>query len=188
MHRPNPENYQSQKSYSGKLEHSQGPQSRLIKAIFLFPNNPTAASNMLSLNTRSNALNIILVIALVCVSSCVQLPTQKNETINELIIRNNTNSELLDVALRVPDKNLLISVNLILPHREYSLGFRELENQRDQAVITWIHRRRSYTRRIDAPIPETLDRQLTYRAVIIIHDNAIDNIIVIITACQSSRG
>ncbi len=116
-------------------------------------------------------MNKAVVILLLIMTSCVQVPSAKNETIDELIIRNETNSELVDVALRVPDQHILVSVNLILPNREYSLGFRNLENQRDDAILSWVHRQRSYTRRIDTPIPKIINHELIYRVIITVSDN-----------------
>ena len=123
--------------------------------------------------SKATLVRFVLLLVVSAVCACARVPAQKNEIINELIIRNNTNSELLDVALRVPDRNRLVSINLILPHTEYGLGFRNLENQREVAILTWIHRRRSYTRRIEAPIPESRDQESVYRVVITIHNDGL---------------
>jgi len=99
------------------------------------------------------------------------LGSEENELLNELIIRNDTNSVLKDVTLRVPAKNIIVSTNLILPHREYSLGFQARENKRDAATLSWTYQGINYVRDIESVVSKYIDNTIAARVVITISAN-----------------
>jgi len=104
-------------------------------------------------------------------AACSTPPIVRNETINELIIRNATVSALEEVKLRVPKTNSLVSCNIILPRAECSLGFRELENKRNPATLSWIQRGQQYQKNIVTQIPNNLVEGEPSTVIITIEDD-----------------
>lgn len=121
--------------------------------------------------TRQFNIFVAIILAIFILTACVPTPIVRNETINELIISNQTNSALEDVKLRVPKTNSLISCNVILPRTECSLGFAELENERNPATLSWIQKGQQYQRDIVTQIPDDLDKSKPSKVIITIEDN-----------------
>lgn len=124
---------------------------------------------------RHFARGFILFFLLVClfgVLGCASTPLSKTrEQVNQLVIRNMTSAPLYNVDLRIPDREVLVSVNLILPHREYSLGFPAREHARATSLLSWVHRTYKYEKSVDTHIPENLDTSYPARVVILIGDS-----------------
>ena len=99
-------------------------------------------------------LSIGFVLAL---NGCVGITSKPNEIINELIIRNDTNQSMYDVVLRVVGTHIIVSTNMILPYRDYGLGFPQIENERRVATLSWKHNNTPYTREIRTIIPDDID-------------------------------
>jgi len=114
---------------------------------------------------------ILLCLCSIMFEGCAALNTDQNEFINELIIRNDTNSALYDVTLRVPEKDIIVSTNFILPYREYSLGFPALENKRNRATLSWVHNGMIFRQEIKTEIPINIDKNKTSRVVIRIRND-----------------
>lgn len=116
-------------------------------------------------------LNIVLFISIFFLGGCVPEKIVRNETINELIIINLTRSALEEVKLRVPKTKSLVSCNVILPRAECSLGFGELENERNPATLSWIQKGQQYQRDVVTQIPDDLDKAKPAKVIIKIEDN-----------------
>jgi len=116
---------------------------------------------------------------LALVVGCAGMSTGHNEFINELVIRNETNQALEDVTLRVPTKNIIVSTNLILPQRDYSMGFQALENERNPAILSWIVNGIQHEQDIKSKISKDIDISKSAMVVISIHaDGSIQSSIV----------
>ena len=109
--------------------------------------------------------------ALVLIQGCAGLNSGENERIDQLVIVNQTEYLLKDVILSVPDKNIIVSANAILPYRNYTLGFPERENRRERAVLSWWQNGQQYRREIEIEIPQNPEKSLVYTAVVTISDN-----------------
>jgi len=114
---------------------------------------------------------IVLFTAMAILIGCKVTPIKHNETINELTIINLTRSALEEVKLRVPKTKSLVSCNVILPRAECSLGFGELENERNPATLSWIQKGQLYQRDIVTQIPDDLDKSKPAKVIITIEDN-----------------
>ncbi len=104
-------------------------------------------------------------------AACSGLSSVHRETIDAVVIRNETNAPLLDVSLRVPKTSMRVETNRILPLREYSLGFSATTNKRQQATLSWRHRDRNFTQSIDTSIPKDIDPGIPARVVIRVMDH-----------------
>ena len=105
---------------------------------------------------------------LLLLTACAAPEVIRNETINELIIFNQTRNALTDVKLSVPKTRSFISCNVILPRAECSLVFRELENKRNPATLSWTQNGKTYARDIVPDIPENLDKDKPAKVILTI--------------------
>ncbi len=113
-----------------------------------------------------------VVVCLLFLTSCSNRPlTTSHEQVNMLVIRNRTSATLQNVDLRVPDRGVLVSSNLILPGRAFSLGFPSRVHARKEATLSWQHRSYQYTKNINIHIPDKLDTSYPARIVILVGDN-----------------
>lgn len=93
---------------------------------------------------------LMIAIMLAILTGCLSFPLRKMETLNSLVIRNQTRSTIHDVTLNVPKTGTLIACSAILPGTTCSLGFPELKNKRHSATLSWIQEGRSYTSDLSA--------------------------------------
>ncbi|MFT5451810.1 MAG: outer membrane biogenesis lipoprotein LolB [Enterobacterales bacterium] len=116
-------------------------------------------------------LFFISIVVVLILAACVPTPVVRNETINELIIRNQTKSALEEVELRVPKTGKIVACSTVFPATECSLGFPEFEHQRNHATLSWLQRGQKYQRDIITKIPEDLDMSKPAIVIITIQDN-----------------
>lgn len=110
----------------------------------------------------------LIVTSALFLSGCAKTQGTHREVVDRLVIRNMTNAPLTDLALRVPEKEVLVAANMILPYREYILGFPPRKNARVHAILSWKHRGKVYKRDLETFIPDDLDKQKFSRFVILV--------------------
>jgi len=118
-------------------------------------------------------------VTLSILTSCAGMNSGHNEFINELVIRNETSQVLEEVTLRVPTQHIIVSTNLILPHRDYSMGFQAVENERHPATLSWVANGVNHEEDIKSKISKDID--LSKAAVVVISifaDGSIQSTIV----------
>lgn len=103
---------------------------------------------------------------LALLGGCSGLAGGPKESINEIVIRNETRQVLQDIALRVPERHVIVSANFVLPLRDYSLGFRPVEYQQRYATLSWIQDGTHYSREIKTEVPSKINPDKAYRIVI----------------------
>lgn len=113
---------------------------------------------------------ILLCLIVTVMTGCASLTSERPELINELVIRNNTTQALHDVALRILQKNIVVSTNLILSLRDYALGFPEREYDQGAIILSWTHNNINYSRQIEMVTAKGIDTTIPARVVITISD------------------
>ena len=98
-------------------------------------------------------------------SACGSAPVQ---TLDALIIKNNTNDAVHNVILRVPETHGIVSCGAILPGASCSLGFSERKNENHPAVLSWTHNNHEYTKPLIRTEPSAVHPGEPHQAVVII--------------------
>lgn len=122
---------------------------------------------------------ILVILVLFDLAGCLSITPTSNELINQLIIQNNSDDTLGNVVLRVPLKNIIVSTNLILPRRQYVLGFPELENEHNEAILSWTRRNVTYKQNINNNISALIDYENPGKVLLSINsDNQLNAVIM----------
>ena len=116
-------------------------------------------------------LFFVPIVIIFILAACAPTSIVRNETINELIISNQTKIALEEVELRVPKTGKMVACSFILPATECSLGFPEFEHQRNNATLSWLQRDQQYQREVIIKIPEDLDMSKAAKVIITIQNN-----------------
>lgn len=79
----------------------------------------------------------VFFLSLLAISSCSLLQKSPVETLNALVIENNSTSAITNVTLRVPETKAIVECGYIPSQRECSLGFSPRANKNNPAMIYW---------------------------------------------------
>ena len=93
---------------------------------------------------------------------------QRNEMIDSVIIRNATDTDMLNVELRIPETGGVVGYNRILAQREHELDFPPREHERREAYLNWEQQGQQYRQPIHSLIPVNLDKSRLHKVVIIV--------------------
>ncbi|ADE54109.1 hypothetical protein [Coraliomargarita akajimensis] len=109
-------------------------------------------------------LLLLLCLALI---ACKSTP---NASIDRIIIKNRTITEITNVKISVPATSAVVSTSSILPMTEYVLGIPETETQGNRAILSWQQSGQFYQRDLHTLIPKDADYSKPFNVVILITD------------------
>ncbi len=97
--------------------------------------------------------------------------THQPETINGLIIKNQTNFAVKDVVLKIPETGGIVSCSMILPHTECSMGFQERALGDNLAILSWKQDHKKYNVPLSNDQSPAVHPDYPYHAVVKIMDD-----------------
>ena len=106
-------------------------------------------------------------LTMLVLGACASKPEQ---SLDALIIQNNTNTPVFDVALRVPETHGIVSCSSILPGYDCSVGFQERKNENHAATLSWTQNGKSYTKPLVGSKEPKPHPDYPYKAVVTIMD------------------
>lgn len=121
-----------------------------------------------------------LIIAMGCIAfslltSCATTPSNQllkfQNTLNELIIRNNTHSSIYNVTLKNTKTGSTVSCNTILAKRDCSLGFQAIKLTNNPAVVLWSQHGNQYTQSLPRNRNSVKNTAKTFKAIVTILNN-----------------
>lgn len=118
---------------------------------------------------------IIGCVALCLLASCTTAPSNQvskpQNTLNELIIENGTNSSVLNVTLKNTKTGSTVSCSTILAKRDCSLGFQAITLKNHPAVMLWSQNGTQYKQPLPHNQKPVKNTGKTLKAIVTLLDN-----------------
>lgn len=91
---------------------------------------------------------------------------------NEISIRNNTNSKVEDVTIKVSNTHLLFRCSFIPPKSECANKFPKRRYMGNPIQVTWVYREQNHSSRLgELELPHGLQQERPFRGVLVVDDN-----------------